>query len=84
MKLVYPPHLRDVDIVQLLDSGLDLVLVGLDVADEDEGVVVLDLLHGGLGGQGVLDDVVGILRLKGEGRMKDGKYLGRKTVKSDS
>ena len=52
--------LGDVDIVQLLDGGLDLVLVGLDVADEDEGVVVLDLLHGALGGQGVLDDVVSV------------------------
>ena len=36
------------------------MLVGLDVADEDQGVVVLDLLHGRLGGQGVLDDVVSI------------------------
>ena len=53
-------HLGDVDVVQLLDSRLDLVLVGLDVADEDQGVVVLDLLHGRLGGQGVLDDVVSI------------------------
>ena len=50
--------LGDVDIVQLLDGSLDLVLVGLDVADEDEGVVVLDLLHRRLGRQGVLDDVV--------------------------
>ena len=32
----------------------------LDVADEDEGVVILNLLHGRLGGQGVLDDAVGI------------------------
>ena len=52
--------LGDVDVVQLLDGGLDLVLVGLDVADEDQGVVVLDLLHGGLGRQGVLDDVVSV------------------------
>ena len=44
------------------------MLIGLDVADEDEGVVVLNLLHGGLGGQGVLDDVVGILRW----RVKEG------------
>ena len=50
--------LGDVDIVQLLDGSLDLVLVGLDVADEDKGVVVLDLLHSRLGRQGVLDDVV--------------------------
>ena len=53
-------HLGDVDVIQLLDSRLDLVLVGLDVADEDQGVVVLDLLHGRLSGQGVLDDVVSI------------------------
>merc|ERR1719222_111898 len=53
-------HLRDIDVVQLLDSRLDLVLISLDIADEDQGVVVLDLLHGGLGGQGVLDDVVSI------------------------
>merc|ERR1719222_1098144 len=44
-------HLRDIDVVKLLDSRLDLVLVSFDVADEDQGVVVLDLLHGGLGGQ---------------------------------
>ena len=50
--------LGDVDIVQLLDRGLDLVLVRLDVADEDERVVVLDLLHRRLGRQRVLDDVV--------------------------
>ena len=32
----------------------------LNVADEDEGVVVLNLLHGRLGGEGVLNDVVSI------------------------
>jgi hypothetical protein len=32
-----------VDVVLLLESGSDLALVGLDVADEDEGVVLLDL-----------------------------------------
>ena len=53
-------NLADLDVIQLLDSRLDLVLVGLDVADEDQGVVVLNLLHGRLGGQGVLDDVVSI------------------------
>ena len=34
------------------------MFVSLDVTDEDKGVVVLYLLHGRLGGQGVLDDVV--------------------------
>lgn len=53
-------YLRDVDIIQLLDSRLDLMLVCLDVTDEDEGVVILDLLHGRLGGERVLDDVVGV------------------------
>jgi hypothetical protein len=33
----------------LLEGGGDLALVGLDVDDEDEGVVLLDLLHGRLG-----------------------------------
>ena len=36
------------------------MFVSFDVADEDKGVVIFDLLHGRLGGQGVLDDVVGI------------------------
>jgi len=36
------------------------MLVSFDVTDEDKGVIVLDLLHSRLGGQGVLDDVVGI------------------------
>merc|ERR1712038_1483721 len=48
--------LGDVDLVKLLDGLLDLILVALGVNDEDQGVVVFDLLHGGLGGQGELDD----------------------------
>ena len=36
------------------------MFVSFDVAYEDKGVVVLNLLHGRLSGQGVLDDVVGI------------------------
>ncbi len=52
--------LDGVNVVQLLQSLLDLALVGLDVDDEDEGVVLLDLLHGTLGVEGVQDDVVGI------------------------
>ena len=32
--------LGHVDVVQLLDGGLDLVPVGLDVTDEDERVVI--------------------------------------------
>ena len=53
-------HLGHVDVVELLDSSLDLVLVGLDVTNEDQGVVVLNLLHGGLSGQRVLDYGVSI------------------------
>ena len=43
-------------------------LVGANVNDEDEGVVLLDLLHGGLGVQGVLDGLEGVeSRLAGDG-----------------
>jgi hypothetical protein len=45
------------DIVQSLDSLLDLVLVGTKIDNEDKGVVVLNLLHGALGGQGVAQDL---------------------------
>jgi hypothetical protein len=50
--------LDGVNIVQLLKSLLDLALVGLDVDNEDEGVVLLNLLHGGLGVQGVQNNLV--------------------------
>jgi hypothetical protein len=40
--------LYTVHIVQGLESLLDLPLVCLDIADEDERVVLLDLLHGAL------------------------------------
>lgn len=39
--------LDGVDLVDLLDGVLDLPLVGLDVNDEDEGVVLLNLLNSG-------------------------------------
>ncbi len=45
------------DVVHLLDGVLDLRFVGALVDDEDECVVVLDLLHGGLGRQRVLHDL---------------------------
>jgi hypothetical protein len=48
------------DVVLLLESGLDLALVGLDIDDEDEGVVLLDLLHGGLGVKRVDEDLAGV------------------------
>ena len=50
----------DLDFVQLLDSRLDLVLIALDIDDEDQGVVVLNLLHSTLSGVWVLDDVVSV------------------------
>ena len=37
--------LRSLNIVQLLYGVLDLTLVGLDVNDEHQGVVLLNLLH---------------------------------------
>lgn len=51
-------NLDGLDVVELLEGLLDLALVGLDVDDEDEGVVFLDLLHGALGVKGVEDDLV--------------------------
>lgn len=47
--------LGGLNIVELLDSVLDVALVGTEVDNEDEGVVVLDLLHGRLGVERVLD-----------------------------
>lgn len=49
-----------VDIVQLLQSLLNLSLVGLHVDDEYECVVLLDLLHSALGVEWVNNDLVGI------------------------
>jgi len=49
-----------IDIVLLLEGSSDLTLVGLDVDDEDEGVVLFDLLHGGLGVEGVDEDLASI------------------------
>jgi hypothetical protein len=49
------PDLESLNVVQLLDGLLDLPLVALQVNDEYQGVVLLDLLHGSLGVQRVLD-----------------------------
>lgn len=46
-----------VNVVQLLQSVLDLPLVGLGVHDEDQSVVLLNLLHGALRVQRVDDDL---------------------------
>lgn len=50
--------LDGVNVVELLEGQLDLGLVGLDVDNEDEGVVLLHLLHGALGVERVDDDLV--------------------------
>lgn len=47
--------LGSLNVVQLLHSVLDVALVGTEVNNEDKGVVVLNLLHGRLGGERVLD-----------------------------
>lgn len=60
--------LDGVNVVQLLQSSLDLALVGLHVDDEDQGVVLLNLLHGALGVQRVQNDLLGVqLGLAGDG-----------------
>jgi hypothetical protein len=67
--------LDGVNVVQLLNSGLDLALVGLDVDNEDQGVVLLDLLHGALSVERVQNDLLGVeLGLTGDG---DTGVLGR-------
>jgi hypothetical protein len=50
--------LEAVDVVKLLEGKLDLSLVGLDINDEDEGVVLLHLLHGALSVERVDDNLV--------------------------
>ena len=50
--------LDGVNIVELLQSLLDLTLVGTDIDDEDESVVLLNLLHGALSVERVDDDLV--------------------------
>lgn len=50
--------LDGVNVIELLQSLLDLSLVGFDVNNKNEGVVFLDLLHGTLGVERVDDDLV--------------------------
>ena len=61
--------LDGVNVVKLLKSLLDLALVGLNVDDEDEGVVFLDLLHGTLSVERVNDDLVLIKSWLGSKRL---------------
>lgn len=59
----------DVNVVQLLDSVLDLVFVCLDVHNEHQRVVVLNLLHGRLCGEGELDDGIVVQPGRDENRL---------------
>lgn len=47
---------NDINLIHLLNGGSDLTLVGLEINDKGEGVVLLDLLHGGLSAEWVLED----------------------------
>lgn len=48
--------LGGVDVVQFLYGILNLMFVGTDINNEDKGVVIFDVLHGALSGEGVLQD----------------------------
>jgi hypothetical protein len=50
--------LDGVNVVKLLQSLLNLSLIGLDVDNEDKSVVLLNLLHGALSVERVDDDLV--------------------------
>jgi len=53
-------HFGDVDLIKLLHRLLDLRLVGLEVDDENEGVVILNFLHRRLSREGIADDRIGV------------------------
>ena len=46
------------NIIETLDGILDLVLVGLNINEEGQGVVFLDLLHSSLGVKRLTDNTV--------------------------
>merc|ERR1719219_1171681 len=48
--------LGHVDVVEFLHGQLDLRFRGSHIGDKDESVVVLNLLHGTLSGERVMDD----------------------------
>lgn len=61
MRIIIPDQGVDLDgvnVVELLQGSLDLGLVGLDVDDEDQSVVLLNFLHGALGVERVDNDLV--------------------------
>ena len=53
-------HVSAVNLVHFLHRAFDLTLVGLQVNNENEGVVVLDFLHGRLGGERKFDHAVAV------------------------
>merc|ERR1719147_102760 len=53
-------HLRHVDVVKLLDSRPYLVLVGFNIANKDQSVVIFNLLHRGFRSERMFDDVVSV------------------------
>ena len=57
-------NFADFDVVQFLDSRFNLVLVGLQVADKNQSIVIFDLLHSGLSRQWMLDDIVSIWKME--------------------
>jgi hypothetical protein len=60
-KVILPDKSVDLDgvnVVELLQRSLDLALVGLDIDNEDKGVVLFDFLHGALRVKRVDDDLV--------------------------
>ena len=50
--------LNTLHVIQLLDGVLDLPLVCLDVDDKNQGVILLNFLHGGLGIERMDDDLI--------------------------
>ena len=50
--------LDSIDIIKLLQSLFNLSLVGLDIDDKDQSIVLLNLLHGALSVERVDDDLV--------------------------
>ena len=58
--------LGSINVIELLHWCFDLRLVCSHIHDEDQSIVVLNLLHGRLSGQGVLDDGI-VVQLVGPG-----------------
>ena len=50
--------LYNINIIQLLQRILDLPLIGLDIDNEDERIILLNFLHGAFGVQGMHNDFV--------------------------